>query len=366
MIAPGISRSLTLSGSVVVAAGEMVPPSSADAVRMTSLSLPVLTPPAPLLLIPVPGAAKEAWACADSERAYRPRMARDPSSRIRRPCERVSGPEPEPEPACPAVRLLWGTTKPGELAGEDESDDGDEVPEEEEKTRACLPQPCLRPLRPWPAPPPLLLSPDRDRDRSACACDGRVGVLLWLGTSQKGENPCWCGLGAGGSCIQSGDMVASQPRRRDAGGIADGEAGSGERMSSYSNSVSALALRAAFWKYASAASLASLSSFSSSSSSEAAPSCPNAMMHSLQSSPSQLPLPLPPALLLRDDSESLLHRLRRPGLSGSARGVLLLLALPVRSKPPSPGSGPAAACGVRRPIIIIIELCDPPHRACSS
>jgi hypothetical protein len=175
-------------------------------------------------------------------------MARDPPSHIRKPCERVR--TDAPEPAFPAPRLR-GTTKPGELAGEDESVEGDEVPEE--KTRPCLAQPCLRPVRPWLAPPLPLLSPERDR----FACDGRVGVLLWLGASQKGEKPCWCGFGAGGSCIQSGDMVASQPSRRDAGGMADGEAGRGERMSSYSNSVSALARRAVLRKYASAASLSS-------------------------------------------------------------------------------------------------------------
>ena len=78
------------------------------------------------------------------------------------------------------------------------------------------------------------------------------------------------------------------------------------------------------------------------------------MRHSLQSSLLQLPLPL----LLPDDSESLLQRLRSPGLSGIARGVLLLFALPVRSKMPSPGP---AACGVRR----FRVLCDPPQGACS-
>ena len=71
--APGISRRRTRKGFVVSFAGEIVPSSRAEAVRIGE--------EVPLTLI--------APSCADSERVIRPRMCRLPSSRICRPCERV-------------------------------------------------------------------------------------------------------------------------------------------------------------------------------------------------------------------------------------------------------------------------------------
>ena len=74
--APGISRSLTRSGSVVVAAGEMVPSKSAVAVLMGDED------DAP------PVAARAS--CCESERAAKRERERPPSSLMRRPCDRVS------------------------------------------------------------------------------------------------------------------------------------------------------------------------------------------------------------------------------------------------------------------------------------
>jgi hypothetical protein len=77
-MAPGNCLNFTRNGSVVVAAGDIVPSNNADAVFI-------------VVEDGDPEADADAAICADRDRVPHLGLARDPSSRIRKPWERVRG-----------------------------------------------------------------------------------------------------------------------------------------------------------------------------------------------------------------------------------------------------------------------------------